>query len=71
MEDNANGLGHFCMVFISVSWMFFFSQVVQEYECLVVFRLGEVKKGGAQDPALCPKHTINVSSEYLKKLLET
>ena len=28
-------------------------QVVQEYERLVVFRLGKVKKGGAKGPGLC------------------
>ena len=61
MEEDENGLGHYFMVFISivllaitfpVSWMVCF-QVVQEYERLVIFRLGKVKKGGAQGPGLC------------------
>ena len=61
MEEDENGLGHYFMVFISIvlvvitfplSWMVCF-QVVQEYERLVIFRLGKVKKGGAQGPGLC------------------
>ena len=61
MEDDGNGLSRYFMICISivlvaitfpVSWMVCF-QVVQEYERLVIFRLGKVKKGGGQGPGLC------------------
>jgi len=60
-DDDTGGLVHNIMVLISVilllitfpiSWMICF-QVVQEYERLVVFRLGKVRKGRAVGPGLC------------------
>ena len=60
-QKESDGFVHYFIVFASlvlvliifpVSWMFCF-QIVQDYERLVVFRLGKVKKGGAQGPGLC------------------
>ena len=60
-EEESEGFVHYFMVCLSIlliaitfplSWMVCF-QVVQEYERLVIFRLGKVKKGGAQGPGLC------------------
>ena len=60
-EEESEGFVHYFMVCLSIllivitfplSWMVCF-QVVQDYERLVVFRLGKVKKGGAQGPGLC------------------
>ena len=60
-EEESEGLVYFIMVFVSVlilvvtfpvSWMMCF-QVVQDYERLVVFRLGKIRKGGTQGPGVC------------------
>ena len=60
-EEENVGIAHNLLILISLllivitfpfSWIICF-QVVQEYERLIVFRLGKVMKGGAQGPGIC------------------